>query len=169
MELGTKIMNMRKEKKLTQETLGELMNVSYMTIRRWENKKSKPSLDQLHRLAEIFHVSMEYLINDDADVKVATMLKRNEGSNFQNLTSAETDNMLIYKDGEQVIYLTNTPENQRLFRSAIHSILDRIYDNSENGNNGNKNFHMPYTDITQTNIGRDATVTIGTNTTGTSA
>ena len=36
MSVGTQIMYNRKLKKLTQEDLGDLLGVSYMTIRRWQ-------------------------------------------------------------------------------------------------------------------------------------
>ena len=51
----------RKELKVSQETLARKLNVSYATINRWENNKAKPS-----RLA------MEKLINYCTDNKITS-------------------------------------------------------------------------------------------------
>ena len=54
---------LRKKKGLSQDALGELLNLSYMTIRRWEAGKATPSLIDLQKLCEIFHVSENELLN----------------------------------------------------------------------------------------------------------
>ena len=64
-------MYLRKINKLTQSELGAKLGVSlgvsYMTIRRWEAGKSKPKIDELKELAEIFDTSLEYLMGQVED------------------------------------------------------------------------------------------------------
>ena len=62
MEIGARIMYMRKMRKLTQADLGDMLGVSYMTIRRWEAGKSKPKLEEINKLANIFGTSAEYFM-----------------------------------------------------------------------------------------------------------
>ena len=62
MELGARIMYMRKMRKLTQQELGDMLGVSYMTVRRWETGKSKPKLDDINKLANILGTTSEYFM-----------------------------------------------------------------------------------------------------------
>lgn len=62
MEIGSRIMYMRKMKKLTQTELGDMLGVSYMTVRRWETGKSKPKLDEIKKMANIFGTTAEYFM-----------------------------------------------------------------------------------------------------------
>ncbi len=55
-------MYMRKKNRMTQTELGEKLGVSYMTVRRWETGKSKPKLDEMNKLAEIFGTTIEYFM-----------------------------------------------------------------------------------------------------------
>ena len=47
-------------RKLTQMDLGDMLGVSYMTIRRWEAGKSQPKLDDINKLADILGTTTEY-------------------------------------------------------------------------------------------------------------
>ena len=62
MEIGSRIMYMRKLKKLTQSELGDMLGVSYMTIRRWETGKIKPRIDDINKMANIFGTTAEYFM-----------------------------------------------------------------------------------------------------------
>lgn len=67
MEIGARIMYMRKIKKLTQAELGELLGVSYMTVRRWETGKAKPRIDDINKMANIFGTTAEYFMGLQED------------------------------------------------------------------------------------------------------
>lgn len=60
--LSDKIKICRKEKKLTQLELAELLTVSIDSVRRWESGRIIPDAFFLGRLAEIFGVSTDYLL-----------------------------------------------------------------------------------------------------------
>ena len=60
--LSEKIKICRKNKKLTQLELAELLTVSIDSVRRWESGKIIPDAFFLGRLAEIFGVSTDYLL-----------------------------------------------------------------------------------------------------------
>lgn len=59
-------MALRKEKGLSQIQLAEMMNVSRQAVSRWEVGASVPSTDNLKYLGELYDVSLEYLLHDDA-------------------------------------------------------------------------------------------------------
>ena len=47
MNIGNQILNIRKEKQLTQEEFGKLFHVTRQTVSNWENGKSDPDLQVL--------------------------------------------------------------------------------------------------------------------------
>ncbi len=61
MNLATRILRARKEKKLSQQGLGDLTGVSRSALAQWETQASSPSLDSLRKMAEILEVSFEWL------------------------------------------------------------------------------------------------------------
>ncbi len=66
MSLGEKIYLLRKKSGMSQDELAETMDVSRQSISKWEAGKSTPSIESLVAMSEIFHVSVDYLVKDDA-------------------------------------------------------------------------------------------------------
>ena len=60
--LGTTISSLRKEKEMTQLELAEKMNVTDKAVSKWERDLSCPDVNTLPRLAEIFDVSVDELM-----------------------------------------------------------------------------------------------------------
>lgn len=65
MKLGEKILQLRKEKGLSQEQLGEQMNVTRQTISNWELGETSPSPNQLKQLSQTFHISIDELLDNE--------------------------------------------------------------------------------------------------------
>ncbi|MEY8321408.1 helix-turn-helix transcriptional regulator [Lachnospiraceae bacterium 46-61] len=53
---------LRKEKKMTQVTLGQMLNYGYTAIANYESGRNNPSIEDLKKIAAIFNVSMDYLL-----------------------------------------------------------------------------------------------------------
>lgn len=67
-QLGENIATFRKEKGLSQEKVAEYMAVSRQAVTKWESNISKPSSDNLIKLAELFNVSIDVLLgNEESD------------------------------------------------------------------------------------------------------
>lgn len=62
-----KIMRLRKKYHLTQQELADKLNISNKTVSRWETGESYPDIELLPLLAQIFHVSVDYLLSDHED------------------------------------------------------------------------------------------------------
>ncbi|SHH02787.1 Helix-turn-helix [Anaerosphaera aminiphila DSM 21120] len=58
MTLGERIQELREAKGLSQELLAEKMNLSKEVISRWESGKTKPSIESLVILSQIFNINM---------------------------------------------------------------------------------------------------------------
>lgn len=65
MDLGNKILELRKSQKLSQEQLAEKLNVTRQTISNWELNETAPNLNQAKELSKIFNVSLDELTGND--------------------------------------------------------------------------------------------------------
>ncbi|MCC8106722.1 MAG: helix-turn-helix domain-containing protein [Clostridiales bacterium] len=66
MEIGSRIKLARKSKKLTQEQLAELVNVSSHYIYEIEQGRKTMSLDTLEKISSELHISLDYLFWGDS-------------------------------------------------------------------------------------------------------
>ena len=57
-----RLKELRKEKKLTQKELADKINVSKITVLRWENGERQIKPDKAQQLADFFGVSVGYLL-----------------------------------------------------------------------------------------------------------
>ena len=69
MSSGTSLNDARKNSGLTQEEVAERLGVSRQTISKWELDETLPDIRQSKRLAELYHVSLDELVEYDADVQ----------------------------------------------------------------------------------------------------
>ena len=69
MTLGEKIYELRTQNKRSQGDLANELNVSRQSISKWENDNSKPDLEKIVKLAEIFKVSLDELIKNEEKEK----------------------------------------------------------------------------------------------------
>ena len=61
MNIGERIMALRKEKNISQSELAKRLNVSRQAVSKWEQGTSSPDTDRLIQLAEILGTEVEYL------------------------------------------------------------------------------------------------------------
>ena len=69
MNLGESLLNARKSKGLTQEAAAEKLGVSRQTVSKWETGETLPDIRQSKRLAVLYGVTLDELIDFDAGVK----------------------------------------------------------------------------------------------------
>ncbi|MBE5754001.1 MAG: helix-turn-helix transcriptional regulator [Clostridiales bacterium] len=62
-----KLKELRKEANLTQEQLAKKLGLKYFNIGDWERGKCEPCIGDLIKLAQIFNVSVDYLIGNCED------------------------------------------------------------------------------------------------------
>lgn len=68
---GERLKRLRIEKKLTQSELGNIINVTKVSISGYENGNRSPDTDTLQKLADYFGVSTDYLLGR-TDIKEPT-------------------------------------------------------------------------------------------------
>lgn len=66
-KVGKLILDLRKEKGLTQKQLADAMNLSDKTISKWERGLGCPDVSLLHELSEVLSVNIEKILLGDLD------------------------------------------------------------------------------------------------------
>ena len=63
---------LRKEHNLTQVQFAQNLNVANGTVAMWETGKREPDFDTILRIADFFHVSIDYLLGRDKEKPAPT-------------------------------------------------------------------------------------------------
>ena len=66
MNLGDKILQLRKKNGLSQEQLGEKVDVTRQTISNWELGETAPNPEQLKKMSKAFNVSIDEILDNDS-------------------------------------------------------------------------------------------------------
>lgn len=69
MSLGKNLFNARKKRGLSQEEVAQRLGVSRQTISKWELDETLPDICQSKKLANLYGLSLDELIEFDIDVK----------------------------------------------------------------------------------------------------
>lgn len=81
MNLGIKIKELRIENNLTQEDLAEQLGVSFQAVSRWETGVTYPDITLLPVLANMFNVTVDYLLDVDIlkkEEEIKEILKKDD-------------------------------------------------------------------------------------------
>lgn len=70
MTFGERIQQLRKQRKMSQEELGEKLEVTRQTISKWELDQSTPDLDYIIGISNFFEVTTDYLIKGSGEETV---------------------------------------------------------------------------------------------------
>ena len=69
MNLGNNLFQARKKVGLSQETVAEKLGVSRQTVSKWETDETVPDIYQAKKLAKLYNLTLDELIEFDIDVK----------------------------------------------------------------------------------------------------
>ncbi len=64
MTFGEKLFKLRKEKKLSQESLAEMLSTTRQAVSKWENGQGYPEAEKILVLSEVLGVSTDYLLKE---------------------------------------------------------------------------------------------------------
>ena len=74
MSLGSSLYHARKKSGLSQENVAEKLGVSRQTISKWETDDTLPDIRQSKRLAVLYHMTLDELIEYDFDEQQAQQM-----------------------------------------------------------------------------------------------
>lgn len=66
MDVGKIILQIRKSNDLSQEQFGKLFHVTRQTVSNWENEKNYPDLETLVEISNMFDITLERILKEDA-------------------------------------------------------------------------------------------------------
>ena len=78
MELGNKILQLRKKANFSQEQLAEKINVTRQTISKWELNETTPDIKQAKELSKIFKISLDELTDNNINDLVIEKVSNTE-------------------------------------------------------------------------------------------
>ena len=90
------------ENEMTQEYVAQRLNVARSTIAGYETKNRQPSHEKLTALANLFHVSVDYLLDDEliqlslSQKKPLSSPKQELFVKYQNLSARSKKDLLEY-------------------------------------------------------------------------
>lgn len=104
MNLGTRIMNLRKKKCLSQQKLANKLFVTDKTISSWEKNRTEPGLEMIIKLSEVLDCSASYLIygnvnKNDIETEIKVKLSKKE---FEELKIYMKNNAKFVSEVKQV-------------------------------------------------------------------
>ncbi len=72
---GEKIRTLRKEKKISQESLAEKLGVSRQSISLWENEQTQPTIENIIALADVFGVTIDDMLRDKPVAEITDIIE----------------------------------------------------------------------------------------------
>jgi len=97
MSFGDRVKKLRLKNNMTQEDLSKMLNVSRATAGRYETNKRFPDMIVLKRVADIFNVSIDYLLErtNDKNVSITNTVSLNKNNNLFDKVEDEVIEKLI--------------------------------------------------------------------------
>lgn len=129
MSLGEKLKQTRKQRKLTQPDVARLTGINYKTLSNWETDFYRPNVDELKKLALLYNVSIDFLMempynNKNKLSPIFALINEiiNENSaEFNRLLPDNTDTNAIYEQ------IKKMPANHKeMIRLALLIGIDGI-------------------------------------------
>lgn len=111
-DLGALIRSLRKERKITQKKLGEMLDVTEGTISKYEANTMTPPFETLRSIASIFNVSMDTLCG----------MKHQGTLSTHGLTEAQTETVKALVDA----YRIKNAQTGRQLTHEQYAVLGKI-------------------------------------------
>ena len=69
--LGKKLLDLRRQHRLSQEEIADILNVSQNAYNKWESDKHKPSADNLLKLSQYYKIDIIELLDDNEKISLS--------------------------------------------------------------------------------------------------
>ncbi len=106
-QIGKKITDLRKTNNMTQMELADKLGISFQAVSNWERGNTMPDISKLPELAEIFHISVDELLNGKAQLVEAvlndTVDEYMEDGNVTEQEIADTLPLLKPEQAEEIL------------------------------------------------------------------
>jgi len=127
MDFGSRLREARKNKKLTQEDVSRDVDVDFTTISKYENNRSEPDNATLLKMADLYGVSIDYLMGrdvkdeDEATPDAEHLSSHTDSSNPKG--EHEVDHIAAHLEGE---YGIDDPNFTRFVKNIVKSVVEEL-------------------------------------------
>ncbi len=135
MKFNEKLIELRKQKGLSQEELGYKLNVTRQTVSKWELGQTTPEMDKLVEMSKVFSISVDELINES---EMQTNTNPIEDQQISNKTGKEKIVKIVIIVVFIIIVLSIIV--RLILGSAIFDIFNKVTDEQDNILNQASNF-----------------------------
>ena len=125
MNLGNNLFQARKKAGLSQESVAEKLGVSRQTISKWETDETIPDIYQTKKLAKLYNLTLDELIDFDIDIKEIEEIIKNtdeEKESKINWTNAWSKKYPVLKNYTQQVDISK-------YSTIIRKLLNSLKDN----------------------------------------
>lgn len=113
----------RNGKSMTQTGLADYMDCGRLTIGNWESGKSYPTIEELRKLASLFHCDVQYLLGEQecrtreqADMQEVLGLSKKA---IENICQLREDNTDMQPDGIAIFALNKLLESPNIYHQLL--------------------------------------------------
>lgn len=122
MNLGNNLFQARKKVGLSQETVAEKLGVSRQTISKWETDETVPDIYQSKKLAKLYNLSLDELIEFDVDIKEIEEVIKNTNEETEakiNWTNAWSKKYPVLATYPQIVNISKYSEKIRQMLDSL--------------------------------------------------
>lgn len=124
MSIGKSLLNARKKSGLSQEAVAEKLGISRQTVSKWETGETLPDICQSKRLAQLYHLTLDELIDFDIDVKELEQVVRNTSESVQN----KVDWTKLWAEKYPVLLSYPDEVRTETYRQVLADLLQKLSD-----------------------------------------
>jgi transcriptional regulator with XRE-family HTH domain len=117
-DFGTTIRRLRKQKKLTQKELSDMLGIKQTTYSDWESGKTEPKINVLIRFAELYHTTTDKLLGVDF-FRTEGTINPFADSNLTNLSNFSIEQMYSLKKSILIDLLINGVEKTKEVKDSL--------------------------------------------------
>lgn len=118
-----RVKELRKQKHITQEELGKVLDIQKAAISKYENGRAEPSTEVLKKMSAYFGVSIDYLLGNSTSKEIPE-------SNLPPLTpkderdiARDLENMIESLDGSAAMGNAEGDEDRELLRASLETAM----------------------------------------------
>lgn len=104
MRFADKLVELRKNKGISQEELADKLDVTRQSISKWESGQSIPDISRILQLSELFDVSVDYLLKDEIELDNVSQQSNKEDNDIIKVGKEEADKYIEHSKYLSKIY-----------------------------------------------------------------
>lgn len=124
MNIGEKLLSLRKQKNLSQEEVASILNVSRQTVSKWETDQSTPDFDRIVPICELYEISADELLgNKNNPLRSETIINNASDNNSTNVATAKVISISVLLYFISVIWIVISEETLQLNEGIIVGVF----------------------------------------------